>query len=226
MARSVSAIVPMRHTSERVPGKNYRLLGDRPLFHHVVASLLEVPSVGEVVIDTDSDVILEYAERVFPSVLLVRRPEHLTDGHLSMNLVLENTARHCSDDVLLQTHSTNPFVRPETFQRAIDAYFDEECDSVFGATRIQGRLWSAQTEPINHDPSVLARTQDLDPVYLENSCVYVFSKETLAQTGNRLGQRPHLLEIDSLEALDIDVEDDFTLAEMVHAAGLTGSARA
>jgi len=219
----VTAIVPMRHSSERVPGKNYRELGDVPLYHHVVKSLLLTPSVAEVIVDTDSEWIFEDAARTFPNVTLVERPEHLRDGHTAMNDVLKNSVLHATEDAILQTHSTNPFVRPQTFESAIQTFFgSEDVDSVFGATRIQGRLWTHDVQAVNHDPAVLARTQDLDPIYLENSCFYVFAKATLLKTGNRLGTRPAIVEVDPLEATDIDVETDFKLAELIEAGRLFG----
>jgi CMP-N-acetylneuraminic acid synthetase len=206
----VTAVVPMRHSSERVPGKNYRDLGGIPLYHHVVKALLAAPSVGEVIIDTDSPRILEDAAAAFPAVSLVERPEHLRDGHTPMNEVLENTIRHAAEATILQTHSTNPFVRTETFEAAIQRFFtDESADSVFGVTRIQGRLWTEDLRPVNHDPAVLARTQDLDPIYFENSCFYIFDKQTLVETGNRLGRHPGVVEVDSLEAVDIVAADLF-----------------
>lgn len=220
----VTAIVPMRHSSERVPGKNYRDLGGMPLYHHVVRALLGTPSVAEVIIDTDSDWILDDAARAFPEVKAVVRPEHLRDGHTAMNLVLEHSVQHAANDTIMQTHSTNPFVRPGTFEAAVQAFFaDDDVDSVFGATRIQGRLWTHDVRAVNHDPAVLARTQDLDPIYLENSCFYVFTKDTLLATGNRLGKNPAIVEVDPLEATDIDVESDFTLAEVIEAAQLFGA---
>jgi len=222
----VTAIVPMRHSSERVPGKNYRDLGGVPLYHHVVKALLRAPSVTEVIIDTDSERIFADAGRAFPEVRLVERPAHLRDGHTPMNAVLENTVQHAVEDTILQTHSTNPFVRTETYEAAVQRFFaDDEVDSVFGATRIQGRLWTEGLEPVNHDPAVLARTQDLDPIYLENSCFYVFAKATLLATGNRLGRSPAIVEVDALEATDIDVESEFRLAEVIQAAGLFGGVR-
>lgn len=219
--KSVTALVPMRHSSERVPGKNYRPLGGRPLYHHVVQTLLSVPSVAEVIIDTDSEFIHEDAAAHLPGVRCVMRPEHLRDGHTPMNTVLAHTLNHVSTDDVLQTHSTNPFVRPETFEGAIREYFEtEDCDSVFGVTRIQGRLWTADLRPVNHDPAVLARTQDLDPIYLENSCFYIFGKAAFAATGNRLGTTPRAVEVDPMEAVDIDEEIDFLLAEAIEASQL------
>ncbi|HEY4667864.1 MAG TPA: acylneuraminate cytidylyltransferase family protein, partial [Anaerolineales bacterium] len=80
-------------------------------------------------------------------------------------------------------------------------------------TRLQTRLWDAKGKPLNHDPQVLLRTQDLEPVFEENSCLYIFERELFQQRRNRLGQRPLLYEISSEEAWDIDEEWDFKVAE-------------
>jgi CMP-N-acetylneuraminic acid synthetase len=215
----VVAVVPMRHNSERVPGKNYRPLGGRPLFHHVVQSLLDVKAIDEVVIDTDSDVIIDQVKESFPDVRVLVRPEHLRAGEIPMNDVLLNTAEQVQADVLLQTHSTNPFLSAATISSALERYLAGEngCDSAFGVTRIQARLWTADAQPINHDPAVLLRTQDLPPVYLENSCFYIFTPETLRSRQNRIGERPLLVEVPPDEALDIDEESDFQLAQAVAA---------
>ena len=33
------ALVPMRHHSQRVPGKNYRPLAGKPLYQHIIETL-------------------------------------------------------------------------------------------------------------------------------------------------------------------------------------------
>ncbi len=215
----IVAVVPMRHNSERVPGKNYRPLGGKPLFHHVVQSLLDVKEIAEVVIDTDSGLIIDDVKAAFPTVRTLVRPEHLRAGEIAMNDVLLNTAEQVDADVLLQTHSTNPFLSTATITDAVQRFLagENDCDSAFGVTRLQARLWTADAKPINHDPAVLLRTQDLPPVYLENSCFYVFTPETLRTRGNRIGERPLLVEVPAEEALDIDEESDFRLAQAVAA---------
>ena len=85
-------------------------------------------------------------------------------------------------------------------------------DSLFSVTRWQTRLYGADGTPINHDPDVLLRTQDLPPVYEENSNLYLFTADQIA-AGRRIGDRPILFEIHPLEAVDIDDEHDFVLAE-------------
>ena len=122
------AVVPMRHNSERVPGKNYRDLGGKPLFHWVVDTLLAIPAIDEVVIDTDSPTIIEDVAKVDPQVRVLLRPEHLRAGEIAMNDVLLNTAEQVNADILLQTHSTNPFLSVATVESAINRFYAKEND--------------------------------------------------------------------------------------------------
>ena len=218
MTARVVAIVPMRHDSERVRGKNYRPLGGRPLFHHIIETLLASPAVSKVAIDTDSEVIRDSANEAFPDVEVLERPPHLRDGMTPMNDVLLHDVRRLEADLYLQTHSTNPLLRTTTVTSAIERLLgDTESDSLFGVTRLQTRLWSADGTPLNHDRSVLIRTQDLPPVYEENSCVYLFTRAGLERHGNRIGERPILFEIPREEAWDIDEEVDFRVVEALYA---------
>ena len=216
----IVAIVPMRHDSKRVPGKNYRPLGDRPLYHHIIGTLLHVPQVSQVVIDTDSDLIGFDAKRNFPQVRVLERPEHLRPDTVPMNDVLLNTVQQTDADFYLQTHSTNPLLSAATIQQGIERFLNNYpmYDCCFGVTRIQSRLWDQLSRRVNHNPSILLRTQDLPPIYEENSCLYVFSKTTLQQQHNRIGLRPMMLEISRREAIDIDEEEDFQIAEMMFRA--------
>jgi CMP-N-acetylneuraminic acid synthetase len=214
----VVAIVPMRHDSERVPGKNYRPLGGRPLFHHIIETLLASPAIARVAIDTDSSMIRDSAHTAFPGVDVLERPPHLRDGMVPMNDVLLHDVGRLDGDIYLQTHSTNPLLRTETVTSAIERLVgDPGSDSLFGVTRLQTRLWNADGTPLNHDRSVLVRTQDLPPVYEENSCIYLFTRDSLERHGSRIGERPILFEIPRDEAWDIDEEVDFRVAEALYA---------
>jgi len=205
----------MRHHSERVPGKNYRLLAGRPLYAYVLETLSACPEFEAIVVNTDSPDIREGIARLFPQVVVLDRPEHLRADSLPINEVLTYDLTQVSASFYLQTHSTNPLLRPETIRAAIAAFFKAypEKDSLFGVTRLQTRLWDGEGKPLNHDPQVLLRTQDLEPVFVENSCLYILERELFRQRRNRLGRRPLMYEIDSQEAWDIDDEWDFNVAE-------------
>lgn len=225
MPEQVVALVPMRHRSERVPGKNFRSFGGHPLYHQVVETLLACPSIAEVVIDTDSPVIKDGAAEHFPTVTILDRAEHLRGPKVPMNDVLVHVASQITSSFYLQTHATNPLLRSETVERAIRTYFEgmPEHDSLFSVTRRQARFWTPEGEPVNHDPEELLRTQDLPPFMEENSCLYLFRAEDLNRRGNRIGARPLLFEMDPLEALDIDEESDFVVAEILFRQGYGSS---
>lgn len=218
MKPRIVALVPMRHHSERVPGKNHRSFGGRMLYQHIVESLLGCALIDEVVIDTDSSVIMEDAAENFPAVRILERPEHLRAGATSMNDVLLNDVAQVESDYYLQTHSTNPLLTAETISRAIETFLDyrSEYDSLFSVTRVHSRLWDARGGAINHDPAVLLRTQDLPAVYEENSCLYIFDRATLEARNNRIGQRPLMFEMSGEEICDIDEELDFRIAQFLY----------
>jgi CMP-N-acetylneuraminic acid synthetase len=213
----IVAFVPMRHSSERVRGKNYRLFANKPLYHYIVESLLSCPQITQVCIDTDSPVIIEEVDKIFPTVKVLLRPEHLRDGSIPMNDVLLNSVSQVPSDFYIQTHSTNPLLRPETISKAIDLFLNSpNHDSLFTVTRLQTRLYDANGKPMNHDPNILLRTQDLPPVFEENSNLYIFSEKTLKEKNNRIGYSPLIFEMDRDEAWDIDEEIDFRVAEFLY----------
>lgn len=213
----VAALVPMRAGSERVPDKNIRPFAGKPLYERIVGTLLACPSVAEIVINTDSEAVLRDAPRLSERVRVIERPEHLRAGTVEMNDVLLYDVARVEADYYLQTHATNPLLRAETVERALAAFFASgEHDSLFGVTRVFVRLWGPGPVAINHDPDVLLRTQDLPPVYEENSNLYLFDRATLEARGSRIGERPMLFEIDRAEAWDIDDMLDFEIAEFLY----------
>jgi CMP-N-acetylneuraminic acid synthetase len=214
---SIVALVPMRHHSQRVPGKNYRPLAGKPLFHHILETLLAVPAIDRVVVDTDSEPVIGGLRRDFPQVVIINRPESLRADDVPMNDILLHDSGQVQADFYLQTHSTNPLLRAGTVSRAIETFLAAypAKDSLFSVTRLQTRLYDQHGRAINHDPSVLIQTQDLSPVYEENSCLYLFTRQNLLVRHHRIGAYPILFEIDPAEAWDIDEELDFAITDFL-----------
>jgi CMP-N-acetylneuraminic acid synthetase len=207
----------MRHHSQRVPGKNYRPLAGKPLFHHIIETLLVVPQIGRIVVDTDSEPVMDGLRRQFPQVTIIDRPKQLRADEVSMNDILLYDTEQVAADFYLQTHSTNPLLKPETVARAIGTFLAASAahDSLFSVTRLQTRLYDREGRALNHDPAVLIQTQDLPPVYEENSCLYIFTRENLIKRHHRIGEKPLMFEIDAEEAWDIDEELDFTITDLL-----------
>jgi CMP-N-acetylneuraminic acid synthetase len=213
----IAALVPMRHHSQRVPGKNYRPLAGKPLFQHILETLQAVPEIDAVMVDTDSEPVMDGVQRLFPTVKLIQRPEHLRADDVPMNDILLHDTAQVQADFYLQTHSTNPLLKAETISRAIQSFSTNLpiYDSLFSVTRLQTRLYWQDGRAINHNPLELLQTQDLPPVYEENSCVYLFTRENLERKKHRIGDSPLMFEIDADEAWDIDEELDFEIADFL-----------
>ena len=195
---SFAALVPMRHHSQRVPGKNYRPLAGKPLYQHIITTLLAVPEISTVVVDTDSEPVMDGLRRDFPQVVILPRPEHLRADSIPMNEILLYDTSMVQADYYLQTHSTNPLLRPETISKAVQTFLADypTHDSLFSVTRLQTRLYDQHGHALNHDPNILLQTQNLPPVYEENSCIYIFTRENLERRRNRLGERPLMFEME------------------------------
>jgi CMP-N-acetylneuraminic acid synthetase len=213
----IAALVPMRHHSQRVPGKNYRPLAGKPLFQHILETLNAVPEIDTVILDTDSEPVMDGVRRLFPDVKLIVRPEHLRADDIPMNDILLYDTAQVQADFYLQTHSTNPLLKAETISRGIKSFLTDypKYDSLFSVTRLQTRLYWQDGRAINHNPLELLQTQDLPPVYEENSCIYLFTRENLERKKHRIGDKPLMFEIDADEAWDIDEELDFEIADFL-----------
>ena len=211
------ALVPMRHHSQRVPGKNYRDLAGKPLYRHILETLLAIPEISEIVVDTDSDPVMEGLRKDFPQVKIVNRPDHLRPDDTPMNEVLIHDTELHPADFYLQTHSTNPLLKAETISRAIKIFHENypQKDSLFSVTRWQTRFYDKEGKAVNHNPNELLQTQDLPPMYEENSCIYIFTKENLIAKRHRISDNALMFEIPRLEAVDIDNESDFQIANIL-----------
>lgn len=213
MKPSITALLPMKHESERVPGKNYRDFGGRPLFMCILETLLSSRYLDRVCIDTDSPVIMDLVGHL-DRVHVIPRPDALCGGAVPMTEVIAHDLTRIDGELFFQTHSTNPLLSLATIDAFIEAFLDNEVafDSGFTVTLRKQRYWTRAGRPLNHDPGVLLNTQDLEGIYEENSCGYLFRKSNFLSTRSRIGQRPLLFETSPLESVDIDTEEDFTVA--------------
>ena len=217
------ALVPMKGHSERVPNKNLRNFAGKPLYHAIINTLKMSKYIKNIVVNTDSTKIkgdiLDYFEE---NVIVVDRPNNLVGDFVAMNEIIDHDLSVIDGEYFMQTHSTNPLLNYQTINKAAVKFISnqERFDSIFAVTRIQSRLFNSAGSPINHTQGELQRTQDLDPIFEENSNFYFFSRDSFSRAGNnRIGVNPMMYEMDKIESIDIDEEDDFKIAEMLHKAG-------
>ncbi len=213
-----TALIPLKGNSQRVPGKNLRPLGGRPLFHWICIALCNSPSVGTIAIDTDSAEIEAAIHAFDPAIVILRRPEALHGDDISVNRLIEWQLAQLPGDLFLQTHATSPLLKASTIEGALSGFRKtDDHDSLFTVTRHQARMYHPDGTAINHNPEELIQTQDLPPIYEENSCLYVFSRAGFGKSGRRIGASPMMYETPHPDDVDIDTEEDFAFAAYIMA---------
>lgn len=215
----VTALVPMKGHSQRVPLKNTRILGDVPLFYHILRSLSHAKQVTEILVDTDSNKIKELIRKDFPLVRIIDRPAELTGDKVPMTDIIEYDCQFIKTKHFLQTHATSPFIKTETIEAAISLYFkslSEGIDSVMAVNRFQSRFYDSKKKPINHNPDIMLASQDMPEIYEDCSSFYISSVERLLATKKRIGSNPIFFEMSKIESADIDTEEDFALCEAIY----------
>jgi len=123
---NIIAIIPLKHNSIRVPGKNYRLMNGKPLYWYIFNTLSQVSLINKIICNTDSLEIENMVKKDFPHVEIYFRPKYLEGGNISTNLLLLDTINSLNltdeNNVFLQTHVTNPLLSKKTIEECIQKY--------------------------------------------------------------------------------------------------------
>lgn len=220
----LAALLFVKAHSARVPGKNFRPLGGVPLFQWIISTLRSLNEVSSIVIDTDAAPQLRAAGLVEDQRLVLRdRPAELRGDHVTANALIGSLLAEVPARVYLSTHVTNPFLGRDTIRAAIarfrEVYASGKADSLVAVNVHRARFFDAAGRALNHDPRHLLPTQALEPLYEENSNLYLFDSASFERTGSRIGERPLFFPTRRHESLDIDEPEDFLLAERI-AAGM------
>ena len=214
----IVALLPMKANSERVVGKNFRNFNGKPLFRWILDTLLAVEQIDRVIINTDARHILADNGLVDgPRIAIRDRKPEICGDFVSMNLVLADDVANVEAETYLMTHTTNPLLSIASVRGALAMYqqgvADGSCDSVFTVNQFNTRFYRADASAINHDPSNLIRTQDLEPWFEENSNLYAFSRASFVSTHARIGKKPAMYVMGRTESVDIDDAESWQMAE-------------
>tara|TARA_B100001057_G_scaffold395139_1_gene404594 strand:- start:2631 stop:3320 length:690 start_codon:yes stop_codon:yes gene_type:complete len=221
----IYALLPIKHNSDRVKGKNYKKFNGKPLFYWIINTLLSSSYINKIIIDTDSPVIKEqvpiYFNEYLNRIIIYDRPAHLHGGHIPTNDLFINVIQslNLDADYYFQTHTTNPLLKTSSINEAIETFIqkkNEGYESLFSVKKHHTRFYNHLGNDMNHDRFKLIPTQELDPIYEENSCMYLFTKESLLKYNARIAKNAYLYEMIDIESTDIDWPEDFKLAEVLH----------
>ena len=208
-----SAFIPIKLNSERVPNKNFYEIGGKPLFYYILSTLQSVELVDEIVIDIDHIEIKEKVNMYFNDIKFNLREDNLSSPTESVNKIIDSNINNFKNEYIIQTHVTNPLLTSSSINLAAEQFIKNK-KPLFSVNMFQSRFYNTSTKPINHDVNILLPTQELEPIYEENSNFYIFSKKQFKNNNNkRIGEDSEYYETSKFESFDIDNFDDLNLVE-------------
>ena len=209
-----ACFIPIKANSERVRGKNLRTLNGKPLYRYICEHVLEAGVFDDVYVDTNSPEISEYAGTMGIEVI-ERLPDLAMNTANGNDLLVHHFELHPDYDYYFQLFATAPYMRPETICACWEKLTSStEYDSCFTATENHGFYWLGGN-PVNYRPEILPRSQDMLPMIEETTGLYGISGRALRKYRCRIGRKPYIHIVSHLEAVDINTEEDWKLAEYV-----------
>lgn len=218
--KSVVGFVPSKLNSKRLPRKNILPLGGRPLINWVLETL-STSKVDESIVYAADREVQTYIEPDLP-YRFVSRPHWLDSDEATVQDFVGSFLDQVDAEVVVLLHATSPFIKTSTVNACVDAVLSGSHASAFTALELQRFAWF-RGRPLNYSPELpTPRTQDLESVLIEQSGLYVFTRELFEATGQRIAGDPYIHPIDTFEGHDIDTPDELELAELILSARQAG----
>lgn len=207
------AIVPMKLNNRRLPQKNTKPFtnGD-PLCKYILSTLLTVKKIEDVYVYCSNPDIKEFIPE---GVKYLRRSESLDQDTTSMTEVLTCFTKEVPADIYVMTHTTVPFMTKESIEKGLEAVESGKYDSAFAAKKLQDFL-RKDGNPFNYELANIPRTQDLPPLFEETSGFYIYKYDVMAKLHRRIGEKPFIVEVGEIEAVDIDEPEGFMIADAIY----------
>ncbi len=231
----VLAVIPARGGSKGVPRKNLRTLGDKPLIAHIAHTAHQVHAIDKVIISTEDQELMAIAKKAGIEVPFIRPPELASDTaqlaqviYHSYKFYLDKGVKY---DAIISLQPTAPFLSKESMEKAIQIMINSGCDSVCTIAQFtQGHPYIAKS--IAKDGSLssfcptcsansekVKRRQDRKEAFYITGGFYLRGGRLMeggCPKGHWLGQQSKAVVLPEIEAVDIDSELDFQIAEFLY----------
>ena len=213
-----TALLPIKSESQRVPNKNFKTLKNKALFIWILEKLISINEIDQVIINTDAvkKVKNKLGDKINKKIIIKQRIDKLKGNEISMNKIIKDDLNDSKNNDIIMTHATNPLLTKNFISKCITKYkrsIKKSFDSLVTFDQFNGRFFDHNFKPLNHRADQLIQTQDLKPLYFENSNLYIFSKKSFKKKNNRIGNKPNFMITPREISLDIDNKADWKIAE-------------
>lgn len=220
------AITPARGGSKGVPRKNIKLLAGKPLIQHTIEAAKNCPLIDRYIVNSEDQEIRALAESL--GIETQTRPEDFWHDNTFQEVdrllqwsVRDLESKGAKFDVVVLLYPTSPLRKTDHITKCIDLVLNQGYDSALTIREDRSYLWkidqdSETVAPVNYDPKKRGPNQKEGwNQWVENKAVYAMKRDLLLDSGCRLGGKVGYVKMSKLNSIDIDLPEDFVLAEQI-----------
>lgn len=209
----IVAITPIKMNNVRTPGKNTKAFSDgTPLIHFIQKTVQSIDEIDDYYVYCSNSDIKKF---LLPGTKFIERDKKFDTPEADVLDMMYQFSLLVDADIYIQVHATAPFLSSDSIKKGIEQIKSGSFDSAFSVRNFQEFLWS-DNKPINYSLESIPRTQDMKPMYVETTGMYMYTKDVIQKLRRRIGDTPYLLQVSEIEALDINNPIDFEIANAVY----------
>lgn len=213
MGKSLTAIIPVKENSSRLPNKNILPFGESNLLIHKIRQLKQVKGINDIVVSSDSEDMLKMAAD--EGVQAMKRPKEYADESVPFGMFLEYLSEILPNEHVMWSCVTSPLVEVYLYDKAIKLYYEkkeEGYDSLITVLPCKSYYMNDEG-PINFEVGLKHQNSEyLKPIYHFTNGINICPKKKLAEWHYNYGPNPYRLEVNKREAIDIDDIYDYVCA--------------
>jgi CMP-N-acetylneuraminic acid synthetase len=215
------AYIPARGGSKRVPGKNVKLLGGKPVLARVIGNLRALDFLSAIYVSTDDRETAKVAEEAGAQCLGFREPALANDISGFMDLIRDDIPRYMAargDDEVLFALSTAALVPPSVFREAWQVWRRKSPDILMSCERAFP-WWDMVEKPDGfwaplYPDKVTVNSQDLPRALVDAGLFYFFRQPRIAEFETvKSADRVLPFVVSDRYLGDIDTPEDWDLLE-------------
>lgn len=218
MNKTITAVIPVKGNSTRLPNKNILPFGNSNLLQHKIEQLKQVEGLHEIIVSSDSDEMLAIGEKC--GVKAVKRPEQYANESVPFGMFLEYLCDIIEGEHLLYACATSPLVEPYLYNKAIKTYFEkleEGYDSLITCAPYQTYLMD-EKGPLNFTMGLAHKnSEQLPMLYHFTNGIDLAPKDKVREWHYNYGPKAYRLLVNKREAADIDDLYDYEIAKALYA---------
>lgn len=220
------AVIPARGGSKRIPRKNIKDFGGKPMIVWSIEAAKASGSFDHIIVSTDDNEIAELAKEHGAEVPFIR-PAELSDDYVGTGDVVKHTVEWAiknlgKPEYVCTIYATAPFVKPTDIVKGLKLLQENDCQIVFTVTSFpfpiqrgikitgNGRVQMFQPEHF------MTRSQDLEPSYHDAGQFYWLVTDAVLNNVSAFSEASMPLILPRYQVQDIDTKEDWDRAELMH----------